>query len=58
MGWIQIAGSPSATFAISSNQGNTIEVCVQNDVTGQLLGSGCQSFTVTGADLSVDTAAG
>jgi len=57
-GWAQTAGGTSVTFNIPPDQGNSVQACVQNNIVGQIIGSGCQRFSVNGGDIAVNMAAG
>jgi hypothetical protein len=60
-GWIRTAGKPSASFNVPTDQGNNVQVCVQNAIdlyTRSILGTNCQRFNTTGADMVVNMAAG
>jgi hypothetical protein len=57
-GWLQTAGSPSTTFSVPPDQGNSVQVCVENGVVGAVLDTNCQRFDTTGSDMTVNMGAG
>jgi hypothetical protein len=51
--------NPGVTFSIPPNEGNTIRVCVADEIVGTILGSGnCQDYSITGQDMQVTQDAG
>ena len=50
---------PGVTFYIPPNEGDTIQVCVADEIVGKILGGGnCQKYSVTGSDMAVTQDAG
>jgi hypothetical protein len=51
--------NPGVTFSIPLNEGNTIRVCVADEIVGTIFGSGnCQDYSITGQDMQVTQDAG